>query len=106
MKKPIQVAALFSAAVAFQVASLAQTDISPLEAKIREQASAVEQKVIAWRRDIHQHAELGDQENRTAKLVADHLQKLGMEVQTGVGRTGVVGVLKGCLLYTSPSPRD
>ena len=52
-------------------------------------------KVVAWRRDIHQHPELGNREVRTAKLVADHLRSLGIEVQTGVGKTGVVGVLKG-----------
>jgi amidohydrolase len=52
-------------------------------------------KVIHWRRDIHQHPELGDQETRTSKLVADHLRGLGLEVRTGVGGTGVVGVLKG-----------
>jgi amidohydrolase len=55
----------------------------------------VEQKVIAWRRDIHANPELGNREFRTAKLVADHLRSLGMEVKTGVAHTGVVGVLKG-----------
>ncbi len=58
-------------------------------------ASAVEQKVIAWRRDIHQHPELGNREVRTAKLVAGHLQSLGLEVKTGVAYTGVVAVLRG-----------
>ncbi|MDA1080612.1 MAG: amidohydrolase [Gemmatimonadetes bacterium] len=57
--------------------------------------SAVMEKVIAWRRDIHQHPELGNSEIRTAKLVADHLRSLGMEVRERVGKTGVVGVLKG-----------
>jgi amidohydrolase len=55
----------------------------------------VEQKVIAWRRDIHANPELGNREFRTAKLVADHLRSLGMEVKTGVAHTGVVGLLKG-----------
>jgi amidohydrolase len=55
----------------------------------------VEQKLIAWRRDIHQHPELGDREQRTAKLVAEHLRSLGLQVRTGVARTGVVGILKG-----------
>jgi amidohydrolase len=62
---------------------------------VRKGAADVEQKLIAWRRDIHQHPELGDQENRTAKLVAEHLKSLGLDVRTGVARTGVVGVLKG-----------
>jgi len=52
-------------------------------------------KVVAWRRDIHEHPELGNRETRTAKLVADHLRSLGMEVKTGVAHTGVVGVLRG-----------
>jgi amidohydrolase len=55
----------------------------------------VEEKLIAWRRDVHQHPELGDQEARTAKVVADHLKALKLDVRTGVARTGVVGVLKG-----------
>jgi amidohydrolase len=52
-------------------------------------------KVVAWRRDIHEHPELGNNEVRTAKLVADHLRSLGLEVQTGIAKTGVTGVLKG-----------
>lgn len=66
-----------------------------LHAQIDERAKAIEQKLIAWRRDIHQHPELGNLETRTAALVADHLRKLGMEVKTGVAVTGVVGLLKG-----------
>src|SRR6185295_6838607 len=56
---------------------------------------ALEQKVVAWRRDIHQNPELGNREFRTSKLVAEHLQKLGLEVKTGVAHTGVVGILRG-----------
>jgi amidohydrolase len=52
-------------------------------------------KVIEWRRDFHQHPELGNREARTAQIVADQLQALGIEVHTGVAHTGVVGVLKG-----------
>ncbi|HEX6048523.1 MAG TPA: amidohydrolase [Gemmatimonadaceae bacterium] len=52
-------------------------------------------KVVAWRRDIHQNPELGNREVRTAKVVADHLRSLGMEVKTGVAHTGVVGLLRG-----------
>ena len=57
--------------------------------------AAIQPRMVAWRRDIHQHAELSGQEARTAKVVADHLRKLGMEVKTGVGGHGVIGVLKG-----------
>jgi amidohydrolase len=66
-----------------------------LEADVRTRAAAVEQKVIEWRRDIHEHPELADQETRTSKRVAEHLRSLGLAVRTGVGRTGVVGVLRG-----------
>lgn len=66
-----------------------------LEAEVRKRAAAVEEKLIAWRRDIHQHPELGDQESRTPKLIAEHLTALKMDVRTKVARTGVVGVLKG-----------
>lgn len=66
-----------------------------LAAQIDQRAKAIEDKLIAWRRDIHQHPELGNQETRTSKLVADHLRALGMDVKTGVAGTGVVAVLKG-----------
>ncbi|HEX6065964.1 MAG TPA: amidohydrolase, partial [Longimicrobiales bacterium] len=66
-----------------------------LVAEVERRAEQVMPKVVAWRRDIHQHPELGNQEVRTAKLVADHLRKLGMEVRTNVAVTGVIGVLKG-----------
>jgi len=52
-------------------------------------------RVVAWRRDLHAHPELGNRETRTAKLVADHLRSLKLEVRTGIAHTGVVGVLKG-----------
>jgi amidohydrolase len=56
---------------------------------------AVMPKVVEWRRDFHQHPELSNQEFRTAKIVADHLRSLGMEVETEVAHTGVVGTLRG-----------
>jgi amidohydrolase len=72
-----------------------RADAAALEAEVRKRAAAVEEKLIAWRRDIHQHPELGDQETRTSKLVAEHLRGLKLDVRTGVARTGVVGILKG-----------
>ncbi len=54
-------------------------------------------QVVEWRRFIHQHPELGNREFNTSKLVADQLRKLGIEVRTGVAKTGVVGILKGGL---------
>ena len=67
----------------------------PADADIQRRVDAVTPRVVAWRRDIHQNPELGNREVRTARLVAEHLRALGMEVQTGVAHTGVVGVLKG-----------
>lgn len=58
-------------------------------------AAGVEQKVIDWRRDLHQHPELSNREFRTSKIIEKHLKSLGLEVQTGVAHTGVVAILKG-----------
>ncbi|MCW5617092.1 MAG: amidohydrolase [Rhodocyclaceae bacterium] len=57
--------------------------------------AAIQPKMVEWRRDIHQNPELSGQEVRTAQLIADHLHALGLEVRTGVGGHGVVGLLKG-----------
>ena len=51
--------------------------------------------ITAWRRDLHQHPELGNREVRTSRKVVDALTELGLEVRTGIAHTGVVGVLKG-----------
>jgi len=66
-----------------------------LDQRIDEAAKRVEPAVIACRRDIHQHPELGNREFRTSKLVADKLKSLGIEVRTPVAHTGVVGILRG-----------
>ena len=68
---------------------------SRLQSEIDRRANELEAKVVAWRRDFHENPELGNREFRTSKIVADHLQKLGMEVKTKVAHTGVVGVLRG-----------
>lgn len=62
---------------------------------ISKAADLIEQKVIDWRHDIHENPELGNREFRTAELIAEHLKSLGIDVQTKVGVTGVVGILKG-----------
>lgn len=64
------------------------SDIDAATARIMPQ-------VIEWRRFIHQHPELGNREVNTAKLIAEQLRKLGLEVRTGIAKTGVVGILKG-----------
>lgn len=68
---------------------------SELSKLIESKLSSVMPKVVAWRRDIHEHPELSFEETRTQKLVADHLRQLGLEVQAPVGKTGVVGILRG-----------
>jgi amidohydrolase len=79
----------------FFVASAAGAQ-SPLAAEIDRRAESLAAKVTEWRHDIHQNPELSNQEVRTAKLVADHLKALGLEVRTNVGGTnGVVGILRG-----------
>ena len=73
--------------------ALAQVS-SKLQAKIDQQAKDIEAKVIEWRRHFHQYPELSNREVKTAAIVAEHLKKLGIEIQTGVAKTGVIGLLR------------
>lgn len=66
-----------------------------LQTTINLQVEAVKQKVIDWRRHIHQYPELGNREFKTAEYISKHLKNLGLEVKTGVAKTGVVAILKG-----------
>lgn len=87
-----------SAAVLSLSAGLAeaQTRPAPISRDVVERAVAAQMpRVVAWRRDFHAHPELGFAEIRTAAVVAGHLRALGLEVRTEVGKTGVVGVLRG-----------
>jgi amidohydrolase len=61
----------------------------------KAEAAALKDELVARRRDFHQHPELAFEEVRTAGIVAEALRELGLEVQTGVGKTGVVAVLEG-----------
>ncbi|MDT8428074.1 MAG: amidohydrolase [Pseudomonadales bacterium] len=74
---------------------IAAAQLPALPADAQAQVNAVMPQVIEWRRDFHQHPELGNREFRTAGIIADHLQALGMDVQTGIAHTGVVGILRG-----------
>jgi amidohydrolase len=65
------------------------------ETIINTSTAKIESKCIAWRRQLHENPELGNREFKTAKLVAEHLRSLGLEVKEGVAHTGVVGILKG-----------
>lgn len=66
-----------------------------MKRQVDQMADALEPRVIAWRRDFHQNPELSNREFKTAEKVAAHLRALGMEVRTGVAKTGVIGILKG-----------
>lgn len=63
--------------------------------QIAQKATGILPKVIEWRRHIHQHPELSNREFKTAEYIAKHLRALGLEVQTGIAKTGVTGILKG-----------
>ncbi len=85
---------ILAAAAALAIPTLAAAQPGPgpqLDASIDQ----VLGQVTAWRRDIHRHPELGNHEVRTAKIVADELRRLGLEVRANVAHTGVVAVLKG-----------
>lgn len=71
----------------------AQTN--PFKDIVNKKADSLQSQVVAWRRDFHEHPELGNREVRTSGIVADYLRSLGLEVKTGIATTGVVGVLKG-----------
>ena len=91
----LRLAALASLAAAHALGAQAGAQGSALAREIDRRAPQLEAKAIAWRRDIHQHPELSNREVRTSKLVADHLRSLGIEVRSGIAKTGVVGVLRG-----------
>lgn len=77
--------------------AMAHADAQPglITRRIASSVDASGADWIAIRRDLHQHPELSGQEVRTAKIVADALRKLGLEVRTGIGGHGVVGILNG-----------
>ena len=74
---------------------LAAQAANPLASQIDRLATELTPQVVTWRRDFHQHPELGNRETRTAKVIAEELTRLGYEVTTGVAHTGVVAVLRG-----------
>lgn len=81
--------------VIFSLLSFSLLNAQQTDPAISQASEKVEKQVIEWRRDFHQNPELSNREFETAKKVAAHLESLGMEVQTGVAKTGVVGILKG-----------
>lgn len=71
--------------------------VSYAQNSIEQDIIDIEDKLIEWRRHFHQNPELSNQEFKTAEKIAEHLKSLGLEVETGVAITGVVGLLKGGL---------
>ena len=84
---------LASLLLAATVAAPAQAAVT--DASLDAATAAVMPQVINWRRDFHQNPELSNREFRTSKIVADQLRQMGIEVQTGIAHTGVVGILRG-----------
>ena len=93
-QRQIAVSCCFLGLIAVSI-NCVYAQVIPVKSQIDKMATTVESKVVAWRRDFHQNPELGNRETRTAGIIAAHLHSLGMEVKTGVGKTGVVGILKG-----------
>ena len=86
-------------AVLFVLASIINSAFAfDLTSEIDAEAAKVLPQVVEWRRYLHQHPELSNREFNTSKMVAEHLRKLGIEVRTGIAKTGVVGILKGANL--------
>jgi amidohydrolase len=75
------------------IACSAQTD-SKLQSKLDQQATEIQPKVVEWRRHLHQYPELSNREIKTSAYVAEHLKSLGLKVQTGVAKTGIVAMLE------------
>ena len=85
-------ALLFASCLSFIVLNAQKPTI---ESQIESAVKKIEPKCIAWRRDFHEHPELSNRETRTAKIIADNLRSLGIEVKENVAKTGVVGILRG-----------
>ena len=97
MIRPIAFVVSLAAAIVVALASLSGAPLGAqdLAREVDNRTTTVMAKVVAWRRDLHQNPELSNREVRTAKVIADHLRALGLEVQVNVAKTGVVGLLRG-----------
>ena len=69
--------------------------VGQLKQRLNTAIEKIEPKCIEWRRHIHQYPELGNREINTAKFIADHLRRLGLDVKENIAKTGVVGILRG-----------
>ena len=86
---------LFAGVILSTVFISAKAQTKGLHSKVDAEADKIESQTISWRRDFHEHPELSNQEFRTSKIIASYLRSLGLEVKEGVGKTGVVGILRG-----------
>ena len=94
---------LLAAALAASPAAAA-APANPLEQRIRDDVAAIHPRLVEWRRDIHQHPELGEQETRTAKLVATHLREAGYDVHERVGAVVALGYDQERLAFGQVDP--
>ncbi len=85
---------IFILLIVLSISGVAQKN-PEIYSRISAAVNNIEKKTINWRRDFHMNPELGNREVRTAKIVADHLRSLGIEVKERIAKTGVVGILKG-----------
>jgi len=85
---------LLACALALVLAAPAHADTAQ-RPEVAAAAKQLQQQVVDWRRDFHQHPELSNREERTAKVVADELRRMGLEPQTGIAHHGVVAIIKG-----------
>lgn len=81
----------------FLIGSIEAISQTPSTADLNTACERLLPKVIEWRRYLHQHPELSNREINTAAYIEKHLRSLGLEVKTGIAKTGVVGILKGAL---------
>src|SRR5882672_7082961 len=86
---------IFTLLSLFTVVLSAFSQTNPkLQTKLDQQAKEIEPRVIEWRRHIHQYPELSNRETKTGAYIAEYLKSLGLKVQTGVAKTGVVALLE------------
>lgn len=82
-------------AILLAVIAAVSVPAADMSAEINSATEKLMPKVIEWRRHLHQYPELSNREFKTSKFVEENLRRLGLEVRTGIARTGVVGILRG-----------
>ncbi len=95
MEKLIRARRIIAVILCFTPFAIGASVASELDPNIKSGSDRIERQVIEWRHYFHQHPELSNREYNTAKKIAEHLTEIGLEVNTGIAHTGVVGVLQG-----------